>query len=290
MGTNEENITPAPAVDEVAAKPDMLARLRAQLKTVEIDGEKFFIAEGDRPLDEDQLQIYAMEREIAEQEQALKQQKAALGSSTLSEAPRTQLIGVAVNGKPVRWKPGMVLTYCVLKSTFSDEHYQMVRENIALAMADWEGVCGVKFKYLPQLDTSPTTKPAGVLFTVREIDAGGQFVAMAFFPNDPVDRRRVLIDPSYYDEDQPFNPVGVLRHELGHLLGFRHEHIRSGAPPECPQEDTTNTFDFTLYDPKSVMHYFCGGVGDPDLAITDIDREGAQKLYGPPLKTFTFVE
>lgn len=290
MVTNEDNIKPAPAAGEADAKPDMLTRLRSQLKTVEIDGEKFYIAEGDRPLDEDQLQIYAMEREVTEKEHELKKQKAALGSSNLSEARRPQLTGIAANGKLVRWKPGMVLTYCILKSTFSEEHYQLVRENIAVAIADWEGVCGVKFKYLSQLDTSPTTQPAGVLFTVREIDASGQFIAMAFFPNDPANRRRVLIDPSYYDEGLPFDRVGVLRHELGHVLGFRHEHIRSGAPPSCPQEDTTDTFDFTAYDPKSVMHYFCGGVGDPALSITEVDREGAQKLYGPPLKNFTFVE
>jgi hypothetical protein len=100
----------------------------------------------------------------------------------------------------------------------------------------------------------------------------------------------VLIDPSYFDAGLSFNKVGVLRHELGHVLGFRHEHIRSGAPPACPDEDLWGTIDLTQYDPQSVMHYFCGGAGSPELALTELDRIGSQKLYGPPFNTFTFVE
>ena len=124
---------------------------------------------------------------------------------------------------------------------------------------------------------------------MRKIDSGGRFIAAAFFPNDPPARRRVLIDPSFFDPDLQFDPVGGLRHELGHVLGFRHEHIRSGAPPACPQEDTFDTVDLTQYDPQSVMHYFCGGVGSPDLAITEVDRKGAQRVYGLPRGSFAFV-
>jgi hypothetical protein len=37
------------------------------------------------------------------------------------------------------------------------------------------------------------------------------------------------------------------------------------------------------------MHYFCGGVGTRELAISDIDKVGILKLYGPPLESFSFV-
>jgi hypothetical protein len=113
------------------------------------------------------------------------------------------------------------------------------------------------------------------------------FIAAAFFPNDPINRRRVLIDPSYFTTT--FNQVGVLRHELGHVLGFRHEHIRSGAPAACPDEDPGRVIDLTQYDPRSVMHYFCGGVGSRELAISDLDREGSQRVYGPPLSDFMLI-
>ncbi|UTW61819.1 hypothetical protein KFE98_17670 [bacterium SCSIO 12741] len=81
-----------------------------------------------------------------------------------------------------------------------------------------------------------------------------------------------------------------MRHELGHVLGFRHEHIRSGAPAKCPNENTSGTINLTQYDPRSVMHYFCGQVGSKDLSFTDVDVRGAQKVYGPPLQQLTLVE
>ena len=89
----------------------------------------------------------------------------------------------------------------------------------------------------------------------------------------------MLIDASYFTTS--FNTVGVLRHELGHVLGFRHEHIRSGAPAVCPGESVAATVNLTDYDPQSVMHYFCGGVGNPDLAITETDEERSSKSIWP---------
>ena len=113
-------------------------------------------------------------------------------------------------------------------------------------------------------------------------------IASSFFPSDPPDRRHMLIDPTYFTTS--FDKVGVLRHELGHVLGFRHEHIRNDAPPVCPNEPLWDTQVLSVYDPKSVMHYFCGGVGSHDLQITDLDRKGARMVYGPPLAASAMVE
>jgi hypothetical protein len=152
--------------------------------------------------------------------------------------------------------------------------------------------CGVIFQHLPGLDDNVALRTSqATVFHVRSFDARGRFIAAAFFPNDPQERRRVLVDPSYFHTDLLFDQIGVLRHEFGHVLGFRHEHIRSGAPPECPKETLVDTIDLTVrYDPQSVMHYFCGSVGSKALAITELDREGARKLYGPPLGDFHMVE
>lgn len=271
---NAENMTGNPAPEP------MFDKLKRGLKTVTIDGETFYVAEGDLLIDETRLPRYAVQR------------AAAATAPPVAEDDtegRSRLLAVSENGKIVRWKPGTVLSFCVLKSTFGDQNkYETVRNNMLAATWNWEETCGVKFEHRADLDDSPTNTPAGVLFTVREVNANGQFIAAAFFPNEPHNRRRLIIDPSYYTTS--FDKVGVLRHELGHVLGFRHEHIRSGAPPACGDEDTGDTIEVTNYDPKSVMHYFCGGVGSLDLKITEIDTDGSQKIYGPSFEAMTFYD
>jgi hypothetical protein len=257
-------------------------KLKSRLDTVSIDGEKFYVVEGDLLLDEDELFVYSLQR----QAQTLRK---LIGTVELMERSG-ELLGIVVGGKLVRWQVGLTLTYCVLRRSFaSDGEYEIVKRNMEKATKEWESVCGIKFAHKPELDNSPINPPpTGVIFSVRQLDAGGRFIASAFFPNDPPERRRLLIDPSYFTTS--FDQVGVLRHELGHVIGCRHEHIRSGAPPECPDESTVDTFPFTAYDPKSVMHYFCGGVGTRELAISELDKVGIQKLYGPPLDSFRFIE
>ncbi len=262
-------------------------------RIVLVDDETFTVVEGDLILDVDQKDLWqeALSARQSEFQTRLKGRAAGFGEAALAERgmASSSLVAMVQDGKLVRWSPGTVLTYCVLKNTFPrQEWYEEVVTNMQWATEAWEAICGIEFKYVPSLDSSGSVRPAGVVFPVRYIGAGGAFIAAAFFPNDVPTRRRLLIDPSYFKTI--FDRVGVLRHELGHVLGFRHEHIRSGAPPVCPHEDTTGTIDLTRYDPQSVMHYFCGGVGSRRLEITQVDRIGAQQLYGPPLADFQFQD
>jgi hypothetical protein len=266
---------------------EILAELKATKRKVTVHGKEYTVVEGDLLLDEKKLARYAEERAVLEAQHER-------GFGVLPQ----ELVGIVDDeNRKVRWKKGLVLTYAVRKASFGDETlYTQIVEAMAKATADWAAACGVNFRHEAAADTGDepgeepgeepgdgaskeTPKP---IFTVELVNAGGRFIAAAFFPNDPVAERRVVIDPSYFKENLGFDRVGVLRHELGHVLGFRHEHIRSGAPPLCPNESLAHTIDLTEYDPKSVMHYFCGGVGNPELTITEIDRRGAQILYGPP--------
>jgi hypothetical protein len=228
---------------------------------------------------------------VAHHEASIFASSAGFGESAVNTGilGNSSLIGIVQAGKIVRWSPGTVLSYCVLRNTFPRETwYEEVVANMQAATDAWEEICGIRFEHRSEVDDSEMLRPPGIIFPVRYISANGAFIAAAFFPNDAARRQRMLIDPSYFTTR--FDKVGVLRHELGHVLGFRHEHIRSGAPPVCPRESTTDTIDLTAYDPQSVMHYFCGGVGSRTLAITDVDRKGAERVYGPSLRSFELVE
>jgi hypothetical protein len=255
--------------------------------SVLIDGEVLYRVEGDLLLTPDELAVYQETRSPEAAPSGGEAGPEETGPAELGEQ-RSALVGILEDGKIVRWAPGTILRYCVLRQTFpSDDWYDEVVENMQRAVDDWAATCGVEFEYVHSADDSDSLRPPEVLFPVRHISAGGAFIAAAFFPTDPVRRRRLLIDPSYHSTS--FDRVGVLRHELGHVLGFRHEHIRSGAPAVCPDEDTTGTIDLTAYDPRSVMHYFCGGIGSKSLAITDLDRAGSQRVYGIPLTHFELL-
>jgi Astacin (Peptidase family M12A) len=266
--------------------------LKGKLNTVEIDGIKLYIAEGDTLLTEAQLEVYAdlREAEIAAQEAAKRADKAGMGMARMGHIAPRGLIAQTRDGQVVKWKKDKVLSWRVAKASFRGNaaHYQLVVDSMKAATAEWESACGVNFEYHPELDSKPGTGLEGMVFVVREFNAGGKFIAAAFFPSDPVARRNVNIDPSYYTTT--FDKVGVLRHELGHVLGFRHEHIRNDAPPVCPNEQLWDTQVLTSYDPQSVMHYFCGGAGSHNLAITDLDRKGAQQVYGLPLASQAQVD
>lgn len=261
---------------------EIFEELRQTKAQVTIDDVVYYIVEGDLRLDEGQLLTYAFE--LAERERV----KAGGGSGE----QREPLVGIVDDeGRLVRWKKGLVLTYNVLMSSFaSDAQYQTVVKAMQVATADWEATCGVNFKHLSQLDGGAAAGGDEPLFRVRQVNAGGRFIAMAFFPDEPLPRREVIIDPSFFSPTLSFDRAGVLRHELGHVLGFRHEHIRSEAPAICPDEPLGNTINLSDYDPTSVMHYFCGGVGSRELKITDVDRDAARKLYGPPDKDVHYFD
>jgi hypothetical protein len=240
---------------------------------LDIAGEHrtYYVAEGDIILDADQLSLYAAE-------QTQRKDIVGIGSPT---SRTMELVGI-VDDRGNLIKAVSPISYCILRRTMEDSEYEFAKKHLTQATVDWEETCDILFQYISELDDSePSTRPDGVVFVVRKIDAHGQFIAASFFPNDPPERRHLFLDPSFF-KDTGYDPTGVLRHELGHILGFRHEQIRSEAPAICPKEDVDHTIDLTKYDPRSVMHYFCGGVGSKTLAITDFDRSGAVRVYGPP--------
>lgn len=178
------------------------------------------------------------------------------------------------------------LSFCV-SSDFGDRKQEVVDAMLGAA-ADWEEHAAVKFVYKPEQDHRCDTNNRQVLFPVIKVDdPWATYLASAFFPYYEPEDRLVDVNMPAIDESMAENTGapddmtlrGIMRHELGHVLGFRHEHTRDEAGAYYCFEDR-HYRPGTLYDSKSVMHYpQCGGDNDWSLQLSEQDKIGAAYFY-----------
>jgi len=188
------------------------------------------------------------------------------------------LIVNRINSADDRWDDAqkLNLTYCVGKTQFGSR-YDRVVTTMAAAASNWQAVANIRLIHKPEHDGNCTASNTSVVFDVRPVNSGGKYTARAFFPSSSRSSRNVLIDGSAFSLSTS-RLTGVLTHELGHALGFRHEHTR---PEAATCFEDTRWRALTPYDSASVMHYpQCRGTGD--LTLTSLDAQGAATLYGGP--------
>jgi hypothetical protein len=246
--------------DQVPSWEEFKARFASQSRIV--DGSVVYIIEGDLPLDEAGLEGYY--------------------DSLYVEPVEKSTLGLKHNGTDNIWpSPGRYeLTYCV--STAFGSNYQRAKDEVSRAVQDWMNVTGVRFEYVSSADSSCTDANSAVEIPVRptsEIDG-----ACAFFPDQDgnphcTSAGRALVLNYAYMDGVGWYTLGIVRHELGHVLGLRHEHIRSGSSnPDCQESGYRN---LTEYDVSSVMHYpWCLGNSVSGTIITVRDGLGIKKVYG----------
>lgn len=147
-----------------------------------------------------------------------------------------------------------------------------VAAHVQAAGDAWSSACAVRFK---QVDSE-----AAAVFVVRMLDDDVSTVdtyAEACFPHTHHDNRFLLLFPRLLRtmREEPELAATVFLHELGHVLGLRHEFLRLGSSftdlGDMAVPVTPNDADSAMQPPKQ------------GRAISAMDRSAMAWVYGPPV-------
>jgi hypothetical protein len=249
-------------------------------------GEPVYLVEGDIPKTAKQIRPYLIARS---------------NEPATTGAPNPELKLHVDLGRPTFWDKALrTIRYTVWRESFPDEaKYKTTVKAMEEATKDWVDACpvaqcGLTFVYVKDMDKTGTKDPNEAyakygpklqldelrFFVYYREDAPENVYAAAFFPNAETTSRSLWLGDAFYNIQEPgLTARGILRHELGHVLGYRHEHIRNvpGCPPELEE---LYTVDVTPYDGQSVMHYPCGSSKNKgDDVLTTLDQEGHRRVY-----------
>ena len=286
----QEPVTPPPPIQRTEATPEAIEaagerlqrlaqiqrKMRAALTFEEFEETVYrepfeggkYIVDGDTPIANRKLLMEFYEKRV----------KPPL---VVKPSLVTGLTLATTAGMDVKWnqQDKMKLSYCV-STAFGSRHANVVQQ-MESASSDWEKVASVDFTHDAAQDATCGPTNQAVVFDMRPVNLG-DYLARAFFPDEPRAARNVLIDESSFQLAPPPEKLqlpGILRHELGHTLGFRHEHTR---PESGTCFEDSNWRPLTSYDAFSVMHYpQCNGQGDWSLILTPRDMAATACLYGP---------
>ena len=140
----------------------------------------------------------------------------------MSHADRHQIF-VGFNGECPRYSPGSIIKYVSYFAGWPGGQGQLISDTMWAAASAWNAQnIGVRFQW--------TTNPAEATF---EVIYGGEHptaAARAFFPKNRGGNQVIVYAAS-------FTPAGLARmqnsfqHELGHIMGLRHEFADTETPP-----------------------------------------------------------
>jgi hypothetical protein len=247
--------------------------------TLKINGVVYFFYQGDLLLEEKEFKRFLLQELL--QLTMHKYQK------IHKEEQKLVITYDPIKEDTIKWK-NFPIRFSIKKSSFKKipGGYEIIKSNFKKAIADWVGVSKVRFDYIEAADVATEISSYRLDFYVEYIEPTSRLphIAIAFYPNDPENMRVLRVLPSYWKSDK--DKIGIFRHEIGHILGFRHEHAAyiNLAPLECRQyfpEDPLPSKPVTItYDTLSVMHYFCGNAGTKEMKFSKNDSLGIIAVYG----------
>ncbi|WP_437313624.1 matrixin family metalloprotease [Sorangium sp. So ce385] len=171
----------------------------------------------------------------------------------------------------------MGLTYCVNAASFGTNANLLI-ETLEQATYSWSRRTGVSFQCIDLATCDNTT--IDVAFNVRQTTLPTGVNAAAFYPSWPRSSRELLLAPTAFTNTSGGRDLlGILSHELGHVLGAPHEHI--WLTPSCTRELPDSVRQITEYDVNSVMHYpQCRPSGTGGYRQSELDYVGMHTIYG----------
>lgn len=165
-----------------------------------------------------------------------------------------------------RWQPGMQLTYVVCDETFPNSNdAAFTSHQLTTALGMWNNV-GVVFTLVGR------NSPANfrVVYTASPPDGNRKTLARAFLPNNSSPHNRTLyVYALAFTNSHKKYQANVLAHEVGHILGFRHEFSM-----ETEQDIWSTTLGSP--NPGGIMSYYADS---SQWRVTNQDLEEMKLLY-----------
>ncbi len=204
-----------------------------------------------------------------------KNQVASNSHKTPAVRARTNLLRVGSGNKIMRWKRGSVLTYNTDPGSFGNVDAELrERAKVALigAAEKYNGLAlGVTFKCVDDSESAVFQ----LVYTSGAPSSYWETYAEAFFPGDPPELRKLHVHAASFAPDNIDYLDNIFQHEIGHILGLRHEGAHA-------YETDDKSVLFGPENPDSVMN----SSKPRQLCLRDLDREWLRKFYAYDVPTY----
>jgi hypothetical protein len=166
-----------------------------------------------------------------------------------------------------RWAPGSVIRWAAWREGFkTDEDAMFATDHLKIAAEKWNSFnIGVTFEWVPLAKDAT--------FVLCHGGSNGGSLARAFFPN-PEDLSYLFVfNAAFSLRGWKENMWKVFTHELGHVLGLRHEFAMDIKDPNTGElHEEKEAFQLGPRNDSSVMVY---GRKPPEIQQSDIDSTKA---------------